>query len=304
MTRHRSALCTPPLDQRRAELTRLGQALAWNGLSPDAITALLTDDWSDAGPVHLDATVPLAALEGTAVMLTNARAMLRATRALGVAPPVPPPVQSGTRPERHQVFRVPGFVVPMRAGFKSLRREPLVDPRHWMQALLEIAGLLVEEVEGYALSERGAELLAAPRAGELYALLLHIFFRRFNLAYLDLFAEVPGLQDLVAHWLWHLTGPMGTGFTTADEYLRAGIPGPLMDQLQREAVPVRLRHLFQARVQDALADFGLLEVKPGSDEADELGDVRFRPTALLRRVVRIDITPPEPHSPTKLTLLH
>jgi hypothetical protein len=99
-------------------------------------------------------------------------------------------------------------------------------------------------------------------------------FRRYELAYLDLWPPVPLVQDLVPHWLWMLTGPCGQGYVPADLFVQVVIPRPLVDQLEKQAEPARLRHVIQTRVLDVLADFGLLAPKPGDDETEGRDDVR------------------------------
>ncbi len=89
-----------------------------------------------------------------------------------------------------------------------------------------------------------------------------------------------------------MTGPLGAAFASADYYVYNLTPEH--QSLDDAAAPARLRHLVQKRVLDALADFGLLEVRAGDDEREELGDVRFRATPLFKRLLRFDLPPAGP----------
>lgn len=275
-----------------AELWRLARSHQWDGISAQDVAALLVDDWSGSGPIHLEETLPLAELEAAgAVLLANARALLRAAAA--EAPEVRPLAIPEFRLELDPLIEIPGFYAAVRAGLTDPFGTKHVEPQHWMTQLLQVAGLLERVTEGFAPTDEGLDLLAEAQAGRLYAHLFRTFFRRFNLACLDRFPEPAQLQDLVPHWLWVLTGPLGTGFVSADVYGQVVIPRPLSTSLDERAAPARLRHLIQTRVLDPLADLGLLEPKPGDDETQELGDVGFRPTVLFRRFVRVDIPYPE-----------
>lgn len=241
---NRSPLRTPPLAQRVAELRHLAELQPWDGLDSGSVAALLTDEWSGAGPLHLDETLALDDL-GAPTMLHNVRAVLQAAPERGI---------------------VPEFNRVVRTGFATALG-PVVDPLHWTGALAKVAG----------------------NAGQLYAHLFRTYFRTFNLAYTDRFPELPEIQDLVPYWLWVMTGPMGAGFAPADMYVQLFTPEPR--RLDDAAAPARLRYLIQKRVLDALADFGLLEPKPGDDETEELGDVGFRPTSLFKRFLHFDLPP-------------
>lgn len=252
---NRSPLRTPPLAERAAALRQFATRHPWDHLDSASAAALLTDDWSGAGPLHLDETLTLDDL-GAATMLHNVRAVLQAA---------------------HESSVVPEFSGVVRTGFATTLG-PVVDPVHWTETLAKVA--------------EGEHLLAPGSAGKLYARLFRTYFRTFNIAYTDRFPELPEIQDLVPYWLWVMTGPIGAGFVPADLYVQVFTPEPR--RLDDAAAPARLRYLIQKRVLDALADFGLLEPKPGDDEAEELGDVGFRPTPLFKRFLHFDLPPPGP----------
>jgi hypothetical protein len=271
---------TPPLAERVSDLRRLAAQHQWEGLDSDSVAALLTDDWSGAGPLHLDATLTLDEL-GPAIMLDNVRAVLQALGDSGAPPGVPPGPGSGLRLDRGVRVEPRGFSRAVRTGFTSIAG-PVVDRLHWTETLAHVAGLSPPSAEGDV-------LLSPGKAGELFARIFRTFFRTFNLAYTDRFPELPEVQDLVPYWLWVMAGPIGAGFVSADYYMQVCTPEP--QRLDAAAAPARLRHLIQKRVLDALADFGLLDVR---DEREELGDVRFRPTALFKRFLRFDLAPAGP----------
>lgn len=281
---------TPPLAERVAELRRLARSRRWEGLDSDHVADLFTDDWLGAGPLQLDETLTLDELGG-AVLLHNVRGLLQATRESGVVPEAPAGSGSGMRTKLHSSFEPLGFIREVRTGFDSVLG-PVVDPLHWTQALAEVAGLVVRTPGGFALTLEGERLLAPEGAGELYARLFRAFFRTFDLAYTDRFPGLPEIQNLVPYWLWVMAGARGAAFLSADFYVHIFTPEP--GPLDEAAAPARLRHLIQTRVLDALADFGLLEPKPGDDEREELGDVGFRPTRLFGRFLRFQLPPTEP----------
>lgn len=295
MLRGRSPIRLPPFADRVAQLGELAMEHTWDGAT-DHVAALLCDDWLGSGPLQLNADLTVRELrDAGAVMLTNARAVLWAARALGRIPPVPTGSQ-GMRLElllenAQPPFRPRGFTARVRAGVKSAEIGPHVAPLHWTLGLLVAAGLLRDHGDGFTITDEGKRLLARGRGGELYVHLFRTMFRRFDLAYLDLWPPVPLVQDLVPHWLWILAGASGLAYVPADLFVQVVIPRPLVGPLEKQAEPARLRHVIQTRVLDVLADFGLLAPKPGDDEAEELGDVGFRVTPLFRRFLRFGIPP-------------
>jgi hypothetical protein len=89
MLPRRSPIRLPPFADRVPRLGELAFEHAWVGATAD-VAALLCDAWLGSGPLRLDADLTVRELrDAGAVMFTNARAVLRATRALGQAPPVP-----------------------------------------------------------------------------------------------------------------------------------------------------------------------------------------------------------------------
>jgi hypothetical protein len=289
-TNRLSPFRAPPLADRIAELRRLARSRRWEGLDSDHVADLLTDDWLGAGPLRLDETLTLDELAG-AVLLHNVRGLLLATRERGVVPEAPTGSGSRMPTEQHSSFEPLGFMREVRTGFDSVLG-PVVDPLHWTQALAEVAGLVVRTPGGFALTLEGERLAASGQAGELYARLFRTFFRSFDLAYTDRFPGLAEIQDLVPYWLWVMAGARGAAFLSADFYVHIFTPEP--GRLDEAAAPARLRYLIQARVLDALADFGLLEPKLGDDEREELGDVGFRPTPLFGRFLRFELPPPVP----------
>lgn len=76
---------------------------------------------------------------------------------------------------------------------------------HLVRLLLEIGKLIRHEKKSFRLTRRGAAMLKEDQAGELFATLFKVHFRKFNLAYLDQMEDNRPLQDTVGFTLLRIS---------------------------------------------------------------------------------------------------
>ncbi len=287
-----SAHRPPGLDRRVRPLCRLARN-RWGRRPPHDVPSLLTDDWSGGAPLGLNTGLTLAELEA-AVLLHNVRCLLSAAKTEGVLPEAPAQLTPDIRLELERPWRPPGFSEDVRAGHNNPYLRRSVEPLHWTQRLAETAGLFDRAPNGFTISAEGVRLAPRARAGELYVLLFRSCFRRFNLACLDHWPDVPELQDLVPLVLWTLTGREGQAWLEASYWEYGNLPPAVRERIEKAGRGVRFRCLMEARVLGPLADFGLLEPQPSSPERLPFGETPFRRTPLLRRFISFNVPEWEP----------
>jgi hypothetical protein len=157
-------------------------------------------------------------------------------------------------------------------------KEGEVRPIHLTRVVAELAGLIERRGARFALTQRGRELHAEARSGELYALLFETWFRRFNLGYSS-FAEWPELQHQIAFTLYRLS------VVEAHEQLPADLLATAVLPFAREGAPTNPHHdlpglLFEQQCLVPLEHFGLLSSSRESDSASQSEKRRFHVTPL------------------------
>jgi hypothetical protein len=126
-------------------------------------------------------------------------------------------------------------------------------------------------------------------AGRLYELVFRVFFREFNIAYLDHWPECHEMAYLTPYWLWLVGGVLGDHRINGAYFHCADMPRSLSARLDTQVKPAHLFSAIQLRFLDPLGDFGLMEPLPDQDPHLAMGDVEFRRTPLFRRVLRFGI---------------
>ncbi len=168
------------------------------GLSPGQVQRFLDADWEDRdGAIAIADDLSHDELAG-AQLLVNARTFLEAVAGDGG-------VRTTTAGNLNRAFvgrMLEGLVWP--EGFlENVRRwnkvinEDDVRPLHVLRILLYQARLLRRWKGTFRVTKHAESLLGEERAGELYAVLFRIHFRRFNLAYLDMVAETYEFQHTI-----------------------------------------------------------------------------------------------------------
>lgn len=260
------------------------------GLSPAAVQRLLEADWE--GPesvIRLDDGVALQDLIASRT-LHDARVILAMLAERGEVKAT----SKGNLPRE--------FVEAFRARMRPLPRlrdddttprmlnEEDFLPLHLPRILLEISGLVQRRKGCISRTRRGEALTADARAGALFATLVRVHFRRFNLAYLDGAADAPDFQSTIGYSLYRFSRWGDEWRTAEDSSDLLVLPGvrltmPSSPHLDMVALIVRTRFL------GPLAGFALAEERhldAGPD--DFLGEWAYRKTPLFGRVVSFRLT--------------
>lgn len=254
----------------------------FGGLSPTQVQRLLDGEWerSDSA-VRLDATLSLEDLAGSRT-LHNARLLLELLGAEGEVKATP----KGNLPR--------AFV----ARFRERMRAPedrwaLPEPRvlneedvwllHVVRLLLELAGLVKRRKGLFSLTRTGQRLAAEARAGELFATLFRVHFRRFNLGYLDNAPDVPEFQFSIAYSLFRfgqLGGDWMDRYDLAESIVLPGVGEGLTPDPMYNPLPA----IVESRLLRPLEGFGLAEVQEIERAPGELGARKaFRKAPLYDR---------------------
>ncbi len=229
------------------------------GLSPGDVQWLLDADWQGAeSAVRLDATLTVDELASSRT-LYNARLFLEILAAEGQVKATP----KGNLP------RV--FVSRFRERMKSPKsrwdlpvpgtaNEEDVEPLHITRILLELAGLVKRRNGLFSLTRTGEKLSAEGRAGELFATLFRVHFRRFNLEYLDGAPDVPEFQFSIGYTLFrfgHVGGEWSTPYDLAESIVLPGVGEAPPRSPYGDPMPL----IVETRFLRPLEGFGLAEVQ-------------------------------------------
>ncbi len=75
---------------------------------------------------------------------------------------------------------------------------------HRIRVVCRCGGLIRKHKTSFVITKKAEKLLADEQAGALYAILFHNFFQKFNLAYLDVLPDYPGVQSTIGYSLYRL----------------------------------------------------------------------------------------------------
>jgi len=252
------------------------------GLSPADVQWLLDGDWQGSeSAVRLDATLTGDELESSRT-LYNARLFLEMLGAVGQVKATP----------RGNLPRV--FVSRFRERMKAPKsrwslpepgtvNEEDVEPLHITRILLELAGLVKRRKGIFSLTRTGEKLSTEGRAGELFATLFRVHFRRFNLEYLDGAPDVPEFQLSIGYTLYRFAQVGGEWSTPHDLAGSIVLPG-VGEGFTRSPLGDPMPLIVETRFLRPLEGFGLAELQeqewaPGAPGPRDL----YRKTPLFDR---------------------
>ena len=272
------------LGHRAAALNRTPQP-ELGGLSPEQVQRLLHRDWSDpAAAIALTRDLSLDELAGSD-LLFNARVLLEhaaETGALGAT-------QTGNlqvavvRALLDRLRIDPDHYIHRRALARIVEKD--VWELHELRVLATLAGLLRRRKNRFELTRLGRDLLAAPRAGELFARLFETCFRRFNLAY-GTRLDWPELQYQAAFTLYRLS-LLDHEWRPPDQLLH----GYVLPHAIERAPDMELYDLAPTALANLMLDplhaFGLLERRRAKPRPNR--DYLYRPAPLLAKFLRFSL---------------
>ena len=260
------------------------------GLSPEQAFRLLNADWDDAtGPVYVETAIGLAELDASDT-LHDARLLLALLEEAGVVRAT----STGNLPRTLvttflERMRPDREARPARDAAPRPRNEEDVRRLFIARLLLELAGLMKRRKGACSATRRGAQLAREEHAGELLALLIRVYFRKLNLAWLDGMPAAPPFQGTVAFTLFQLGRRARKWSSTA-----ALVPDVLIGAAREAVVPDPYGDLvstmLELRCLEPLVGFGLAEMRASTRGATTLISPReFRVTPLFDRVLHFEL---------------
>ena len=170
--------------------------------------------------------------------------------------------------------------------YNKVINEPDVFPLHTIRIVCESTGLVHKRKNKFLVSKKYHNLLSEERAGELFYMLFHSYFRKFSIAYVDRLPELDCIQHTVAYSIYRL-GEIAGDYISVEE-----LPGEiLLPAVLKEVQDQISEHVFiewviGSRIIEPLIDFGLLEGEHSHSKGYSHVE-RIRKTELFDKFIRI-----------------
>lgn len=287
-----------PDDRQRAWTARLA------ALPPQWRYRFLTARIGDLeGPVRLRDDLPAQELEQS-TFLTNARLLLAKLNDSPQSATVKGNLNRRLVLEMAAEMRMPESYRGWQSYIK-VTREADVWPLEVLRVVLQLAGLIRKYRGAFQITRKGQALLDEAAAGRLFAHLFRSYFGKFNLGYLDIAEDDPWMQATVPHSLWMIDMLIEDWMDARTLYeliLAEQDPERLVmeHELQEAGGPSywvpRPWRLFERRVLEPLADFGLLETRVDPEMAPDPMRAHSEPrqvrkTPLFDRFIEFELSP-------------
>ena len=285
------------LDEANAELEKLTDAHnrrprpEFDGLSPRQVSRLIYSDWeSSTSAISLNKELPFSEVK-EARFLNNARVLLDALNV-----PAGTKATSAGNLNRKFVLQMldamrwpPDFLEDLWRYNKVVNEED-VFPLHLNRLVAQQAGLIRMTKGAFHLTKKGRDLCQEDRAGELFALLFHTFFRKFNLGYLDRVPECQSIQQTIGYSLYVLDRRAGTWQAIEDLAPRLYLP-TVTQELPVDRYGLDYETLLaRTRILGPLESFGLIQCQYSQKEPMIRPKVtRARKTDIYNRFLRFDL---------------
>ena len=258
------------------------------------------------GPVRLRDDLDAQSLERSP-FLTNARLLLGKLMSSPQAATAKGNLSRSLVREMAAEMRMPETYAEWQPYVK-VTREADVWPLEVLRVVLQVAGLIRKYKGVFQVTRKGAALYEDAAAGKLFAHLFRSYFGKFNLGYLDMSEDDPGMQRAFPHSLW-LISMLGKDWmdvrTLRDLIFAEQDPEQLEaeHESRRAAGPSRYVsepwRLFERRVLRPLVDFGLLESRVDPEATGDRTRAysepsQVRKTPLFDKFVEFELAPQAP----------
>jgi len=168
--------------------------------------------------------------------------------------------------------------------FNKVINEEDVLPLNVVRIVCEEAKLILCRKKKFLVSSRGKELLQNEKAGKLYYQLFSIYFRKFNIGYVDRLPALDCVQHTIAYSFYRLSR-IADDFVDIEELFDEILLPTVKDEIREKLPPVlKVKWLVQSRIVRPLRGFGLLECRYKEKGSREIGAVRK--TELFDRFMR------------------
>lgn len=286
------------LDALNAELAALSHAYnrkpqaALDGLSPWQVARLIYGDWdSPDNAIALNREIPFAELQ-EARFLMNTRVLLNALQQPDGTKATPAGnLNRKFIGEMLDAMEWPVDYLKDLWQYNKVVNEEDVWPLHINRVVAQQAGLIRKTRGAFLLTKKGRDLCGESRAGELFALLFHSFFRKFNMAYLDRAPECPFIQETIGYSL-HAFHQHASQW----QAIEALVPRLYLQAVSRQ-IPVSSYglefdvFLARTRIIEPLENFGLIQCQYSKEKPVFHPEItRVRKSPLYDQFLRFDIT--------------
>lgn len=286
------------LDALNAELAALSHAYnrkpqaELDGLSPWQVARLIYGGWdSPDNAIALNRGIPFPELKESR-FLKNTRVLLNALQQSdGTKATSAGNLNRKFIGEMLDLMEWPaGYLKELRQYNKVVNEED-VWSLHINRVVAQQAGLIRKTRGAFLLTKKGGELCGESCAGELFALLFHAYFRKFNLAHLDRVPECPGIQQTIGYSLYVLHQRAGEW-----QVIEALAPRLYLPAVSRQipVSPYGLEFdvfLARTRIIEPLENFGLIQCQYSKEKPVFHPEItRVRKSPLYDQFLRFDLT--------------
>ena len=264
----------------------------FQGLSPAQVHKLLNTQWNTpGGAVRLARDLDIEELRD-APMLINARVLLRALDELDNA-------KATTAGNLNRKFveymlesmRWPeGYVEALRS-YSKVVNEVDVTTLYVLRNVLGAARLIRRTKGVFKLTRAGKNFTADTEAGHLYAFLFHMYFKVFNLGYLDRFYECPGVQHAIAY-SFYVIHRVATDWQNTEGLAEKLFLPSVLNEIPPDPYGTGYADLVaRLRILEPLRQFGLIETTYCKDPVSRCHHIdRVRKTPLFDRFVSFQLS--------------
>ena len=288
MTRHEDVQATVAQVVEEYNLAPMSEM---GGLSPSQAFDLIHSGWwEEPHPVQLNSDLPFSDL-GAAVFVTNARMFLKAIDEAGGAPATAK--GNLTRQFVSQMLEhldLPKDCLRIVRAVNRVINEHDVWPLHVLRGVCELGGVVEKQKKRFTLTRVGKEMMPNQKAGELYRHLFDVFFRKFNLAYLDRAPEGVGIQSTFPYILYRLRTLSDSETYTVEELAPLLFLPKVQEELHKKSSHEHMPEwVLEMRVLKPLEGFGLVKIErvDPNDRAPSL--IAVRKTPLFERFVELNL---------------
>ena len=158
--------------------------------------------------------------------------------------------------------------------YNKVINEEDVFPLHIVRIVCECAGLIHKRKNKFLVLKKYYELLQKEKAGELYYLLFHSYFTKFNLSYLDRLPDLVCIQETIAYSINRLGEIADSWVGIEDLFDKIFLPAVRLEIRETVSKHIKLEWVVRSRVVKPLEEFGLVECRYKEKGDSEIEKVR------------------------------
>ena len=259
------------------------------GLSPDQVSRLIYLSWDDDNfPLKFNNKLELSELKNS-VFFANAAICLKTLVELKNENTA---TAAGNLNRKFVKLIFDRLIIPedqkkFTLEYNKVINETDVFPLHIVRVVCQAAGLIHKRKNKFLVPRKHYSLLADEKAGELFHMLFHSYFRKFNVGYLDRLAELDCIQHTIAYSIYRL-GEIADSYRSVKELSsKILLPSVLTEVRGEISKYVKVEWILRSRIFEPLKNFGLVECEYKQFKGYSLVDA-VRKTELFDRFIRCE----------------